>query len=115
MYYDAAGADGDTTGNLKLGRGWLDGFYRRHPEVKTKYSKGLNYVRTVKGNDIKMLEHFYKMLLEVVAEFSIKAGNTYNIDEIGFMLGISAIWSVVWCMRRLAHTRRRARPITAGT
>lgn len=42
-----------------LGRGWLEGFYKRNTEVQTRYSRALDYVRACKGNNFLIVKTFF--------------------------------------------------------
>jgi len=45
--------------NEVLGKRWISNFYKRHPEVKSKFSKQMDYIRSIRGNDPKIIEDFF--------------------------------------------------------
>jgi len=49
--------------NEKLGKRWEARFNKRHPEVKTRFSKQLDFIRNLRGNDIQLMHHFFDEVL----------------------------------------------------
>ena len=45
--------------NKKLGKRWEARFKKRHPEVKTRFSKQLDFIRNLRGNNIQLMHHFF--------------------------------------------------------
>ncbi|PUU80819.1 hypothetical protein B9Z19DRAFT_973536, partial [Tuber borchii] len=45
-----------------LGATWLRGFYKRHPEVKSRYSQPLDYVQSVQGNNLEAISKFFQIV-----------------------------------------------------
>jgi len=45
--------------NEKLGKRWEVRFKKRHPEVKTRFSKQLDFIRNLRGNDIQLIHHIF--------------------------------------------------------
>jgi len=43
-----------------LSRKWLQGFYERHPTVKSRYSQPIHYVRSVQGNNLEAISEFFQ-------------------------------------------------------
>jgi len=74
-----------------LGRHWMDGFFRRNPELKTKKGIRIEYKR-VDGASPENIDIFFKRLAEVSW---IKPCNTYNADETGIMEGMGVNGLVV--------------------
>lgn len=72
---------------IKVERRWFELFRKRHTILRTVYSNQLDYIRAVRGDNLKILNDFFDMYEEVTQEFSLKPQNTYNVDEIGFLLG----------------------------
>ncbi|PWW77852.1 hypothetical protein C7212DRAFT_58437, partial [Tuber magnatum] len=61
------------------------------PEVKSKFSKQLDYKRRLCRNNKELLGNYFDMYYEIVTQFAIKPQNMYNIDEIGFLMGLGAL------------------------
>ena len=73
-------------GENRLGKHWHDGFFRRHPEVKSVRSTGVDYLR-VNGASRANIEEFFDRLNDPqLAEVLME--NTWNVDEIGSMIGL---------------------------
>jgi hypothetical protein len=49
----------------ELGKGWKQGFYKRHGEVKSRYSKAIDYVRACKGNNLAIVKEFFKFVRSI--------------------------------------------------
>ena len=43
----------------KLGQSWENSFKKRHPELKTRFSKQIDVIRNIRGNDIYLINHFF--------------------------------------------------------
>jgi len=43
----------------KLGQSWEKSFKKRHPEVKTRFSKQIDFIRNIRGNDIDLMNYFF--------------------------------------------------------
>src|SRR5205814_10212708 len=70
--------------SMPIGRHWLEGFFRRNPEIKTKRATRIDYKR-VNGASPENINLFFLRL----AEFSwIKPCNIFNADETGIMEGM---------------------------
>ena len=78
---------GNLKPGLKLDRAWLDSFYKRHAEIKTRYTKPLDYVRACKGDSYLIFIMFFTVYYNVVDEYGVETAHVYNTDEIGFMMG----------------------------
>ena len=66
------------------GRGWLDGFFARHPKLVLRSTQPLSYSRAVSANPEAIKDHFAK-LGSLYARLNIlsKAMQIYNVDECG--------------------------------
>jgi len=49
----------------KIGKRWEVGFRRRHPEMKFRFSKQLDFVRKLRGNDIGLINHFFDEVMYI--------------------------------------------------
>src|SRR4051794_9556045 len=77
-----------------LGKHWLDRFIKRHPELQIRYSQRLERQRSAAGNP-RVLEHHFKLFHKMLKEYNVKEVNIWNMDEKGFLLGVSAKCRVV--------------------
>ena len=53
----------------KLGQRWEKAFKKRHPEVKTRFSKEIDFIRNIRGNDIDLMNHFFNEVLYIIPIF----------------------------------------------
>jgi len=53
----------------KLGERWEKSFKKRHPEVKTHFSKQIDFIRNICGNDIDLMNHFFNEVLYIIPIF----------------------------------------------
>lgn len=66
---------------------WVYRFRARHPELKAKWTTGLEQCRAQALNPTAVAS-FYEILDEVVEKYSIPQENIYNMDEKGIQLGV---------------------------
>ena len=68
-------------GRTNLGKHWHHGFFRRHPEVKSVRSTGVDFLR-VNGASRANIEEFFDRLDDPrLADVLLE--DTWNVDEIG--------------------------------
>jgi hypothetical protein len=67
------------------GRNWPQAFERRHPELKARRVKALDWNRHPNNIYEKMVEWF-EIIREVLQAPDVRQENVYNIDKIGVML-----------------------------
>src|SRR5205807_5900894 len=48
--------------NKTLGKTWEQNFKRRYPEVKSRFSSQLDFVRNMQGNDIELMTKFFELV-----------------------------------------------------
>ena len=73
----------------KLGQTWLPSFLNRHPKVSSKFGSNLDRQRALAGSPGPIIDYFRK-LKKVQKEYNFLPENTYNMDEKGFILGVSS-------------------------
>jgi hypothetical protein len=79
---------GDIAGKLP-GRCWSQRFCMRHQDaLLSRYLKNIDIQRQ-KAENPKALQAFYDVLEQKTKEYDILPQNTYNMDEKGFMIGVS--------------------------
>lgn len=69
------------------GKNWARSFERRHPELKAKRVRALDWNRLPTFTRDKILEWF-EIMGKVLQDPSIRAENVYNMDETGVMLNM---------------------------
>ena len=70
-----------------VGETWLRRFAARHPDVKLRWTTGLESCRAQALNRTVVREYFH-LIHELIAQYHIPAENIYNMDEKGLLLGI---------------------------
>ena len=78
---------GDPT-RANIGQGWLSSFLNRHPKLSSKFGSNLDRQRALAGNPGPIIDFFHK-LKKVLKEYNFLPENIYNMDEKGFILGVS--------------------------
>ena len=53
----------------KLGQRWEKAFKKKHLEVKTRFSKLIDFIRNIRGNDIDLMNHFFNKILYIIPIF----------------------------------------------
>lgn len=71
----------------EVGDIWVRRFRMRHPELKGKFTTGLEKCRAQALNPAAV-KSFFSILEEVVEEYEIPLENIYNMDEKGIQLGV---------------------------
>jgi len=70
-----------------LGKNWMQGFLRHHPQLKTVVGKMIEKAR-MKGTTQEVLQKWFDAFETVVIkDDDMSIGNVYNMDESGFSLG----------------------------
>lgn len=77
-----------------LGKNWAKALEKRHPELKARRVRALDWNRHEK-NIYKKVEHWFKVIGKVTEDLAILAENVYNIDETGVMLSMLGSIKVV--------------------
>lgn len=70
-----------------LGDTWLRRFRERHPELKVRWSTGLEQCRARALNRTLVGEYF-DIIFECIIKYDIPPENIYNMDEKGLLLGL---------------------------
>jgi hypothetical protein len=69
------------------GKNWPQGFYRRHPELKSRRVKALDWSRH-DYNIYNKVAHWFTIIGKELNNPAIFRENVYNIDETGVLLSI---------------------------
>ena len=70
-----------------IGEHWVSRFCARHPELKARWTSGLEKCRAGALNPAAVAD-FYEMLGDITKEYNIPEENIYNMDEKGVQLGV---------------------------
>ncbi|KAJ3576997.1 hypothetical protein NP233_g9 [Leucocoprinus birnbaumii] len=70
-----------------VGPTWSDNFHTRHPDIKARWTTGLECCRA-KALNCPQVTEFFAILEDVIRKFEITPSNIYNMDEKGVQLGI---------------------------
>ena len=73
----------------KIGEHWVQRFRSRHPDLKAKWTTGLEKCRAQSLNQTAVND-FYQTLRNVIEDYDIPEKNIYNMDEKGIQLGLGA-------------------------
>ena len=71
-----------------IGQGWLSSFLNCHPKISTKFGSNLDCQCALAGSPRPIIDFFYK-LKKVLKEYNFLPENINNMDEKGFILGMS--------------------------
>lgn len=71
----------------KVGENWVHRFRVRHPELKAKWTTGLEKCRAQALNPTAV-SGFYDLLEDILETYDIAEENIYNMDEKGIQLGV---------------------------
>ena len=78
----------------KLGKTWLQRFLNRHPNVSSKVGSNLDRQRALAGNTGPIIDYSRK-LKKALKQYNFLPENIYNMDEKGFILGMSSRAKVI--------------------
>ena len=70
-----------------IGKHWVSRFCMRHPELKARWTSGLEKCHAGALNPATVAD-FYEMLGDITKEYNIPEENIYNMDEKGVQLGV---------------------------
>lgn len=76
-----------------VGKCWVNGFMRRN-ELESKFSRKYDYRRAL-CEDPKIIREWFKLVRDTIEKYGILPEDTYNFDEVGFLMGIIATTRVV--------------------
>lgn len=82
-----------------IGKNWMTRFLNRHPQLVTKFSSQFDKKRIV-ANDPALISDHFRKIAKLKQEFGITDPLTYNMDEKGFLQGVSDRAKVV-CLRQV--------------
>ena len=71
-----------------VGYNWHNDFFRRHPGVKTKFSKPMEKVRVLNENADTYIEYFERYDRLCTKQGIDRAEKCYNMDKAGAAIGL---------------------------
>jgi hypothetical protein len=80
--------------NQQVGENWVYKLVKRHPELKSRFSRRYNYERA-KCEDIKIIREHFDRVQDTILEYGILPEDIYNFDETGFAMGLCATAKVI--------------------
>jgi len=81
-------------GSIDLEKNWLSRFLERHKDIASRYSSNLERQRAY-ANDPKTINNYFRKYNRIHIQHAIEPKDIYNLDEKGFMMGMSAKTKVV--------------------
>jgi hypothetical protein len=71
----------------ELGIRWTDQFFAWHPDLKTKFYRGLDRQHAL-ASDPAILSHWFDLYKETITKYNVNLLDIYNIDEKGILIGL---------------------------
>ncbi|SPO28368.1 uncharacterized protein UTRI_04765 [Ustilago trichophora] len=100
--------------DAQLGLNWVSAFKQRHPGLRGYYSHIMDVQRVLAG-DPAVVEAYFDLLEQTIAEYNIVPQNIYNMDETGFLIGQSQACSIIIPKEDGKRRRFRSHPGTRET
>jgi len=88
-----------------VGKLWPYNFVRRHPELKTRFSRAYDYQRAL-CEDPALLDAWFRLVANMRTKYGIQDCDFYNFDETGFMMGVICSSTVVTCADRHGRSKQ---------
>ena len=73
---------------VNIGQGWLLSSLNCHPKVSSKFGSNLDHQHALADSPGLIIDFFHK-LKKALKEYNFLLENIYNMDEKGFILGVS--------------------------
>lgn len=86
------------------GKNWPQGLYLRHPELRPRRLKAIDWTRADE-NIIDKARQWFELIGKVLANSEIESENIYNMDETGVLLGRSATQKMLVRRDKARRTR----------
>jgi hypothetical protein len=77
-----------------ISKRWIDKFRKRHPELKTVYSRALDANR-FEGVNYPVINAYFEALTDLFLENPYPSDAIFNVDETGFALGTTLLSKVL--------------------
>jgi len=92
-----------------VGKLWPYNFVRRHPGLKTRFSRAYDFQRAL-CEDPALIDAWFRLVANMRTKYSIQDCDFYNFDETGFMMGVICSTTVV----TRADRRGRSKQLQPG-
>jgi hypothetical protein len=89
---------------MTVGENWVQRLLRRHPQLKTKYTRKYDYRRAL-CEDPEKISAWFTRVKKTVSDYGVLDDDIYNFDETGFQMGVASTSKVV------TRSDRRNRPV----
>ena len=77
-----------------IGELWVNHFIKRHPELKSKYTRRYDYQRA-RCEDPELIKAWFERVQKTVQQYGIVEEGIYNMDETGFQMGVASTAKVI--------------------
>ena len=71
----------------RVGKNWTSNFIRRHPELKTRFTRKYDYQRAL-CEDSTLICGWFTLVQNTITKYGIDVADIFNFDETGFMMGV---------------------------
>jgi hypothetical protein len=78
----------------RIGQNWVYRLVKRHPELKSRFSRRYDYSRA-KNEDPKIIGKWFSTVSTALKEYGFLPEDIYNFDETGFAMGLIATTRVI--------------------
>ena len=75
-----------TRGATRVGPRWASTFVKRHPELRTRFTRKYDYQRA-QCEDPAIIQGWFDLVRNVITKYGIHEDDIWNFDETGFMMG----------------------------
>jgi hypothetical protein len=102
----------DMANSLRAERGlghislnWPSTFVKRQLELQVKFSRKYDYKRAL-CEDSRVVQGWFSLVANIKAKYGILDDDTYNFNEIGFIMGQISTGAVVTALDRLGRPKQ---------
>ncbi|EAU29721.1 conserved hypothetical protein [Aspergillus terreus NIH2624] len=88
-----------------IGTNWPYNFVKRHPQLRTRYTRRITYQRA-KQEDPKVIGPWFETVRATIQEHGIHEDDIWNFDETGFAMGVCSTSKVITAVERSERPRR---------
>ena len=88
-----------------IGTNWPYNFVKRHPQLRTRYTRRITYQRA-KQEDPKVIGPWFETVRATIQEHGIHKDDIWNFDETGFAIGVCSTSKMITIVERSERPRR---------
>lgn len=96
----------EARGASRVGTNWPARFVKRHPQLRTRFSRRYDYKRA-QCEDPDAINAWFQLVRNVVAKYGVVDSDIYNFDETGFQMGVIGNGIVVTNAQRQSNVKMR--------